>query len=264
MNTELSTKSDERLSLKEREAARSAKRYLLIKADPERHAKKLKAGAIWRAANRDKVALASREAYARMKDDPVRTARKRETTRLSVAAWRKRHRDEYNLANRERRAANPEQFRAYENSRYKAKRERLKASPERLARYRNWASNYAKSKRLSDMSFRIAESLRRRLSEVVNRGARTRSALSLVGCSLDHLKRHLASLFMDGMAWENYGRGPGKWNIDHIVPCAVFNLSDLEQQKACFHWSNLQPLWSIENSRKKASLDYKTTLQTTN
>lgn len=50
------------------------------------------------------------------------------------------------------------------------------------------------------------------------------------------------------MTWENHGmRG---WHIDHKRPCSSFDLSDPAQQCACFHFSNLQPLWATENLRK--------------
>jgi len=45
-----------------------------------------------------------------------------------------------------------------------------------------------------------------------------------------------------GMTWEN--RGKGGWHIDHVLPYASFDLSDPEQQKICFHYTNLQPLWA--------------------
>jgi len=47
--------------------------------------------------------------------------------------------------------------------------------------------------------------------------------------------------------WDNYGSG---WHIDHIRPCSSFDLSDEEQQRACFHHSNLQPLWVKDNLEK--------------
>ncbi len=57
---------------------------------------------------------------------------------------------------------------------------------------------------------------------------------------------HIESKFVDGMSWENRSQ----WHIDHIRPCANFDLTDIEQQKICFHWSNLQPLWAKDNLRK--------------
>ncbi len=57
------------------------------------------------------------------------------------------------------------------------------------------------------------------------------------------------------MSWENYGKGDNgrgmqEWHIDHIKPCASFDLSKPEQQKLCFNYTNLQPLWAEENMKK--------------
>ena len=38
--------------------------------------------------------------------------------------------------------------------------------------------------------------------------------------------------------------------IDHILPCASFNLSDYKGQQKCFHYTNLQPLWAVDNYKK--------------
>ena len=43
------------------------------------------------------------------------------------------------------------------------------------------------------------------------------------------------------MTWENYGK---YWHIDHIVPCYYFDLLKEEEQKRCFHYTNLQPLFA--------------------
>jgi len=68
----------------------------------------------------------------------------------------------------------------------------------------------------------------------------------LVGCSRDELVSHLESKFTEGMMWDNYGT----WHVDHIKPCCSFNLEDPEEQKKCFHWTNLQPLWAKDNTSK--------------
>ena len=47
--------------------------------------------------------------------------------------------------------------------------------------------------------------------------------------------------------WDNYG----EWHIDHIKPCAKFDLTKLEDQKKCFNYTNLQPLWAIDNYKKR-------------
>ena len=72
--------------------------------------------------------------------------------------------------------------------------------------------------------------------------------MKLVGCTLDELKNHLEKQFTKGMTWKNYNyRG---WHVDHIIPCSSFDLIDPEQQKECFHYTNLQPLWGKDNIKK--------------
>jgi hypothetical protein len=68
----------------------------------------------------------------------------------------------------------------------------------------------------------------------------------LLGCSVSFLKGFLEAKFTEGMTWQNHG----EWHIDHIKPCASFNLLDEEEQKKCFHYTNLQPLWAAENLSK--------------
>ena len=60
---------------------------------------------------------------------------------------------------------------------------------------------------------------------------------------MNFLQCYLEGKFTEGMTWENHG----KWHIDHIKPCCSFNLEDEEEQKKCFHYTNLQPLWATDN-----------------
>ena len=75
---------------------------------------------------------------------------------------------------------------------------------------------------------------------------KTGNTMKLTGCSKEELLTFLEAEFENGMTWDNYG----EWHIDHIRPCASFNLEDPEEQKKCFHWTNLQPLWAGDNIRK--------------
>ena len=70
----------------------------------------------------------------------------------------------------------------------------------------------------------------------------------LIGCSSNQLKNYIESLFLEGMDWDNHGRFG--WHIDHIKPCILFDLTDPVQQKECFHYTNLQPLWCYNNYSK--------------
>jgi hypothetical protein len=104
----------------------------------------------------------------------------------------------------------------------------------------------------NDVSFRLRLNLSNRINNAVRFqwGHKSSFTAQLLGCSIEELRAHLESLFLPGMSWGNYGYGADKWHIDHIKPCALFDLTDSEQQKACFHFSNLQPLWQTDNLRK--------------
>jgi len=58
----------------------------------------------------------------------------------------------------------------------------------------------------------------------------------------------LESKFTEGMTWKNYGLGG--WQIDHRIPCQDYDLTDIEEQRKCFHYTNLQPLWAMDNFLK--------------
>ena len=75
--------------------------------------------------------------------------------------------------------------------------------------------------------------------------------LELTGCTIEQLKTHLESQFNARMTWANYGRA---WHIDHIMPCASFDLTDEAQQHQCFHFSNLRPMWAKANLRKSDTI----------
>ncbi len=107
---------------------------------------------------------------------------------------------------------------------------------------------YEKNRKLTDAEFKLVKTLRSRLNNVLKRQncKKNNTTIELLGCSVSFLKGYLASKFKEGMTWENHG----EWHIDHIKPCASFNLIDEEEQKKCFHYTNLQPLWAFENLSK--------------
>ena len=71
-----------------------------------------------------------------------------------------------------------------------------------------------------------------------------------LGCSVEQLKAYIESKWVEGMNWNNHGKGPGKWQIDHIIELWKFDLSNREQfLKAC-HYTNLQPLWYEDHIKK--------------
>lgn len=102
----------------------------------------------------------------------------------------------------------------------------------------------------SDENVKVRMCLRASFTQALRLGGAVKRAsiLKLLGCSIPEFKRYLGRKFRPGMSWENHG----KWHIDHVRPCASFDLTDPEQQRRCFHFSNLQPLWAFENHVKGA------------
>jgi hypothetical protein len=109
---------------------------------------------------------------------------------------------------------------------------------------RLWEQNRSKT----HPEFNLKKNLRSRIHTVLKYKKATKidTTMRLVGCSLEYLIAYLEGKFTYGMTWENYG----KWHVDHIRPCASFDLTDPEQQKQCFHYTNLQPLWAKDNLSK--------------
>lgn len=185
----------------------------------------------------------------------------------------KRHAQEW-------RIANPERFRANNQRYYRANREKCRrqgkaynARPEVKEAKRRYAIKHrpyirARNQRRhrarlqSDIQYRLTVRFKSRLSSYFSaQGARKRHhSIELLGCTIAYLKTHLESLWQTGMTWDNHGiyrvGGDMTWHIDHIKPVASFDLTDSAQQKACFHWTNLQPLWAVDNLSKSDRLDW--------
>lgn len=125
-----------------------------------------------------------------------------------------------------------------------------KRKAESLDRCRNYKREWEKRREHTDLDYKLSKRLRHRVCQAM-RGFGIKSARTpeLVGCTVPELRSHLEKQFRPGMAWENYGP---IWHIDHKRPCARFDLTDPAQQRECFHYTNLQPLFAEENLKKGA------------
>lgn len=151
----------------------------------------------------------------------------------------------YRLANADKVKAGIKRW--HENNReYVAAYRKKKLQENRPIRALKQKARYA-----SDPQFREKVKLLRRLDHAL-RGTSVRSPATaeLLGCSQSFLRSHLEALFSDGMSWGNRGKGKVGWQVDHIVPCHNFDLTDEAQRRACFHYTNLRPLWSVDNLKK--------------
>jgi hypothetical protein len=130
-------------------------------------------------------------------------------------------------------------YQAHKQDYYK----RFKASYPRLAQRLKWRFQH-------DMHFRLKKLLSCRIRSALKGINKLDTTKNLLGCSIVYLRKYLKEQFKPGMSWDNYG----KWHIDHIKPCVSFDLSIPEEQRKCFYYKNLQPLWAKENQSKGGKL----------
>ena len=154
----------------------------------------------------------------------------------SSITWQKANREKHNQRNREYRARKKARF----------KRKPRQTHEEIIAK----ANAYRKRRITEDPNFKMCSTLRRRLLHALKGNTKSASALELLGTTVEHLRQHLEAQFLPGMNWKNHGRGNDKWVVDHMMPVGSFDLTQEDQQRQCFHWTNLQPLWDPDNNAK--------------
>lgn len=113
-----------------------------------------------------------------------------------------------------------------------------------------WSRKYRTIRYHSDLKFKLKSNLRCRVWAALQLKGATKSqkTLDLLGCSIEFLKKYLENQFKNGIGWNNYG----EWHVDHRIPCDRFDLTKPEEQRKCFHYTNLQPLWATDNLKKGA------------
>ena len=132
----------------------------------------------------------------------------------------------YRLANRECKNDYNKQYR----------KDNKKAIAEYMAQYQ--IKRYH-----SDPAYRLLVVSRNRLGQMLKGNSKSASTIELLGCTPEHARFHIESQFTEGMTWDNI-------HVDHIQPCASFDLEDPNEQRKCFHYTNLQPLLAEDNLRK--------------
>jgi mRNA-degrading endonuclease YafQ of YafQ-DinJ toxin-antitoxin module len=100
----------------------------------------------------------------------------------------------------------------------------------------------------SNISGRIRSCLLQRLSGKNGR----KTFKNILPYTIEELMKSLEHKFQPGMTWQNYGKGPGKWSLNHCQPDSAFVYNSVDDEEFLESWalSNLQPLWDNENSSK--------------
>ncbi len=107
----------------------------------------------------------------------------------------------------------------------------------------------------NDENYKTSIKLRTQLTKFLKKKCKVKfdnRVINTYGCKQEFFKSWIEYQFKEDMNWDNYGI---YWHIDHIKPCCMFDLTDEEQKKESFHWSNLRPLKAIENQKKTNKLD---------
>jgi hypothetical protein len=194
----------------------------------ERERRRQKTHARYRDSHRGRLAANHRE------------RRKRDDVKAAERAYRHANRERLSAINREWRKNNPEKVRA----RREARREEINTNHR----------EYVARRMQEDVQFKLARQLRSRMNAAVRGGYRAGSAVDDLGMPIAEFRKHLESLWEPEMTWANYGKGPGKWCIDHIYPLARADLTKRLEFLAVANWRNQVPRWHVDNSAKLATI----------
>lgn len=188
----------------------------------------------------------------RRKENPLLFRKKGEKYRKNnkdrISAWHKQYRKD-----------NPEKVRQTQKTYYS--NNKVKILEQTHQYYLNNKTKIQKTKykrrkeRLkNDPLFRMADAIRRRTYYALKskKFHKTNDLTGYLGCSIGLLKQHLENQFEPEMNWTNHGKGKNKWTIDHIIPLSSSKTPE-ELYKLC-HYTNLQPMWYLQNLRKNAKM----------
>jgi hypothetical protein len=75
--------------------------------------------------------------------------------------------------------------------------------------------------------------------------------LRYIFLSRTDLREYIEHQFVKGMNWDNYCT---EWEIDHIAPASLFDLTKTDDIKLCYNYLNLMPLGRKDNVTKANSL----------
>ena len=147
------------------------------------------------------------------------------------------------------RISNPEKVKEVRKKIYERDKDRiLLVNKTYRENNRKKLNEHQNNRKLNDPIFKLKHNMssRMRIFMKSNKITKRNRTFNIVGCTPEYLKEHLEKQFKKGMSWENHGLFG--WHIDHIIPLSSAN-NEEEVYKLC-HYSNLQPLWAIDNMKK--------------
>lgn len=223
----------ESMASRERRNADPEKAKDIAKKSRKKHAaKRNKNSVLWREKNKERMKQTQAEYRKRPE---VKAARRAE-------AEKKRRENCVPVRSKMPRSERLEKANIAAKAYYKANKDKI----------REYKKTWIREKIATDPQFKLTHRLRTRVYNAVKGTVKSATTIELIGCEVEHLMEHLAESFTPGMSWDNYG----DWHVDHIIPCAEFDLTKEAEQRACFNYRNLQPLWAFDNMSKGARLNH--------
>ena len=211
---------------------------------PEQKAKKAACDKQYRKDHKDELA-AKKKQY-------------RQVNKVKIAAYRKQYRQEH----KDELAAKDKQYAQDNKAGIAARKKRYRQDNKvEIAAYEKqyWQGHktektvynreYKRGRKANDIDYRLKSSVTTRIGQSIKGNKQCKHSMDLLGCSIPEVREHLEKQFQEGMSWDNWS--VEGWHIDHIIPLSYFDFRDYEQQKRAWHYTNLRPLWAMDNIKKK-------------
>jgi hypothetical protein len=129
----------------------------------------------------------------------------------------------------------------------------LKRHFDQIGRKHDYVRKSTRKLRGSNTEFTSKDEKRRRIHYrktvwlFFTKGLMSKLAKEILGCDRAFFLAHIRAQLSKGLTMENYGK---KWHLDHIAPIRFYDLTDFQQVKQCFHYTNYQPLKDKDNMNK--------------
>jgi hypothetical protein len=110
-----------------------------------------------------------------------------------------------------------------------------------------YMNNYNSTRQKTDLEYKLLLGLRKNILRAIKANYKNTNTVNLLGCNIIDFKKWL------GIIGNNYNSS--KYHIDHIIPCALYDLTKESEQLRCFNYRNLRLIEAKENLIKGNKLD---------
>ena len=147
---------------------------------------------------------------------------------------------------REYQLAHQEEYRLRTNAYRQTNGDTVRANARK-----SWRKRYY-GKLIFDIKYMLSASVSARVRNSLKDGKNGTHVFDIIGCSFEDFYTNLEFQFNGEYTWNLYGKGEGKWSIDHKIPVDAFEFESYEDPmlKKCWALDNIRPLWNDQNSSK--------------